>query len=316
MSRLTTAFAAAGFAALTALPALAQSPLTLSGMSVYRYETVVDHSGNSGSFCCAPWVLGGDDGHFFYIRAVFDVAWSDELDRVSVSSSDITLTLPGDNEGRRAMGRYDWFGIFNPSAGSISERRPRDFPDETAQAYLNAVWYLPRDATTATLTLGEDDEILEIPVNLAVEPSPVIRPSQTMSFELNGLSRAETLTAATRMNGNDVPGTMAPAIGQMLRLDMDVTPAFSTDTDAQTGENRAFLRNSWFSLIGPDGAPLLPVGSQSSSTAAPRVEWTISMSWDNDPRGTDMSLHFLGDGTPGTYQVYFLEDHIGEVTLQ
>ena len=156
---------------------------------------------------------------------------------------------------------------------------------------------------------------LEIPVNLAVEVGPVIRPSQTMTFALNGLSRAETLTAEARMNGTDVPGTMAPAVGTMLRLDMDVTPAFSTDTDAQTGESRAFLRNSWFSLVGPDGAPLLPVGSQSSATAAPRVEWTISMSWDGEPRSTDMSLHFIGAGQPGTYQVYFLEDHIGDVTL-
>lgn len=316
MSRITSAIAACGLAALTALPAYAQSPLSLSGMSVYRYETLIDHSGNAGSFCCAPYELGGPDGHFFYIRAIFDVDWSEELDRVSVSSSDVLLRLPEDEEGRRAVGRYDFFGIFNTSAGSLSERRPRDWPDETAQVYMNSVWYLPRDATTATLMIGEDEELLEIPVNLAVEPSPVIRPSQTMEIALQGLSRVEELTGEARMNGTEVPGRMAPSVGTMLRLSMDVTPAFSTDTDAQTGENRAFLRNSWFALIGPDGAPLLPVGSQSSSTSAPRVEWSISMSWDDEPRPAEMELHFIGAGTPGTYQVYFLEDHVGDVTLR
>lgn len=316
MFRILSAIGALGLATLTAIPALAQSPLTLSGMSVYRYETLVDHSGNSGSFCCAPYILGGPDGHFVYIRAIFDVAWSDELERISYSSSDITLMLPGDDEGRRAVGRYDWYGVFTPSAGSISERRPRDFPEETAQAFINGVWYLPRDATAATLIIGEDDDILEVPVNLAVEVGPVIAPAQTFSFTPTGLTRATELTAESRMNRTDVPGRMAATTGTMLRIDFDATPAFSTDTDAQAGENQAFLRNTWFSLVGPDGAPLLPVGSQSGSSATPRVEWTNSISWDNTPRTVDLSLYFIGSGAPGTYQLYFLEDMVGEITLQ
>lgn len=316
MSRILSTLGALGLAAISTLPAMAQSPLSLSGMSVYRYDTLIDHSGNSGAFCCAPYVMGGSDGSFFYIRAIFDVAWTEDLDRISISSSDITLLLPGDDEGRRAVGRYDWYGVFNPSAGSISERRPRDFPEETAQVFINNIWYLPSDATTATLIIGEEDEILEIPVNLAVPSGPVISPSQTMNFALTGLTQASELTAESRLNGTDVPGRLSATAGSMLRLDFDVTPAFSTDTDAQAGENQAFLRNSWFSLIGPDGAPLMPVGSQSSSTATPRVEWTNSISWDSSPRTVDMSLYFLGAGAPGTYQLYFLEDMVGEISLQ
>lgn len=316
MPRILSAMSALGLAALTALPAMAQSPLSLSGMSVYRYETLIDHSGNSGSFCCAPYVLGGPDGNFVYIRAVFDIAWSEDLDRITYNSSDITLMLPGDDEGRRAQGRYDWFGVFTPSAGSISERRPRDFPEENAQAFLNGVWYLPRDATTATLIIGEDDDILEVPVNLAVEVGPVISPAQTFTFTPTGLTRATELTAETRMNQTDVPGRLTPATGTMLRIDFDATPNFSTDTDAQVGENQAFLRNTWFSLVGPDGAPLAPLGSQSGSNSTPRVEWTNSIRWDDSPRTIDLSLYFLGDGAPGTYQLYFLEDMVGEITLQ
>ena len=316
MLRSLSVIGALGLATLTALPALAQSPLTLSGMSVYRYESLVDHSGNSGSFCCAPYVLGGPDGNFVYIRAVFDIAWSDELERISYGSNDITLMLPGDEEGRRAAGRYDWYGVFTPSAGSMSERRPRDFPDETAQAFLNGVWYLPRDATAATLIIGEEDDILEVPVNLAVEPGPVIRPAQTFSFDLTGLTRATELTAESRLNRTDVPGRLAPTTGTMLRLDFDATPAFSTDTDAQAGENQAFLRNSWFSLVGPDGVPLAPLGSQGTPNATPRLEWTNSISWTDSPRSADLSLYFLGSGAPGTYQLYFLEDMVGEITLQ
>ena len=202
------------------------------------------------------------------------------------------------------------------SAGSISERRPRDFPEETAQAFVNGIWYLPGDATTATLIIGEDDEILEVPVSLAVETGPVIRPSQTFTFALTGLTRAGELTAESRLNGTDVPGRQAATTGTMLRLDFDATPAFSTDTDAQAGDNQAFLRNTWFSLVGPDGAPLVAAGSQSGSNATPRIEWTNSISWDSSPRTVDLSLHFLGSGTPGTYQLYFLEDIVGEITLQ
>lgn len=305
-----------GAALMAATPLAADSPLTLVGMSVYRYDSLIDHSGDSGSFCCAPYVRGDADGQFYYVRAIFDVAWSEDLDRVSVGSSDILLSLPDDEEGRRAVGRYDWFGIFNPSPDSISERRPRDWPDETAQAFLNAIWYLPAGSTSATLAIGEDDEILEVPVNLNVEVSLVIQPSQTMTFNLRGLSPVDEMVSDVRVNGTQIPGRIAASAGQMLRLDLDVTPAFSTDTDAQQGENRAFLRNSWFTLVGPDGAILTPLGSQASSSASPRIEWTYSTSWEDDLPTRDMSLQFLGAGTPGTYQVYFLEDMIGEVTLQ
>ncbi|WP_071675560.1 hypothetical protein [Nioella nitratireducens] len=315
MTRLSNCISVTILTLLAAPPVAAESPLTLVGMSVYRYDSLIDHSGDSGSFCCAPYVLGDDAGDFYYIRAIFDVAWSDDLDRVSVNSSDILLTLPDDEEGRRAVGRYDWYGIYNPSADSISERRPRDWPEETAQAFLNGIWYLPAGSTSATLTIGEADEILDVPVNLAVEVSPVIQPSQTMLFALRGISRVDEMTSEVRYNGTSIPGHLAASAGQILRVAFDATPAFSTDTDAQQGENRAFLRNSWFTLVGPDGAILTLLGSQSSATSSPRIEWTYSSSWDSEPPTRDAELAFLGAGMPGTYRLYFLEDMIGEVVL-
>ncbi len=84
MLRLFAGLAVGCLTFMAPLPALAQSPLTLAGMSIYRHETLIDHSGNVGSICCAPYVLGDTDGHFVFIRAVFDVAWTDDLDRLSV----------------------------------------------------------------------------------------------------------------------------------------------------------------------------------------------------------------------------------------
>ncbi len=317
MNCLKSLMRAAVISLAATLPAFAQSsPLTLAGMSVYRYDSLVDHSGNAGSYCCAPHILGGPDGNFVYIRAVFDVAWTEDLDRVSISSSDITLQLPGAEEGERAQGRYDWFGVYHTSAGSVSERRPRDWPNETAQVFVNSVWYVPRDAMSAELHLGEDEERLTVPVNMAVAVTAPISPGQTMTVTPRSLTRAAPLTGTSRGSGVDVPGQMAPRIGTMLEAQFDITPNYSTDTDAQIGENRAFVRASWFSLVGPDGMPLLPLGTQSSSNNAPQLEWTTSLSWDETPGSDDQTLYFLGAGLPGTYQLYMMEDQVAQFTLQ
>ncbi len=316
MTKTASSLLAGALALFSALPAIAQSPLSLAGISVYRYENLIDHTGDSGVACCAPFVLGGPDGHFLYIRAVFDVAWSDEVDRVSISSSNILLQVPGEEDPRRAQGRYDWFGIYNTSAGSMSERRPNDWPNETAQVYLNGVWYLPRGVTSGELRIGEDDEALTVPVDLNVPVSAPITPGQTMVVTPRSITRAAPVNGEDRSNRIDIPGQMAARVGTLLQVEFDVTPAYSTDTDAQAGENQAFLRASWFALVGPDGMPLMALGTQPSNDAAPRSEWTTSISWDDAPRSSDQSLYFLGAGTPGTYQLYLLEDPVAQFTLQ
>ena len=119
-----------------AAPALAQSPLMPVTVSIQRYDQIVNATGDTGLACCAPHILeSGPEADYLHIRMVFDVAFSDTVDRVSVNSSDILLMLPGAEEGLRAIGHYDHVGIFVPRAHRASlAAAARLEPNETAQA--------------------------------------------------------------------------------------------------------------------------------------------------------------------------------------
>jgi hypothetical protein len=301
--------------ALASAPALAQSPLTPSTVTIQRYDEITSAEGDSGIYCCAPHVLeSGTGADFYHIRMVFDVAFSETLDRVSVNSSDIELMLPGAAEGLRPIGRYDYLGIFEFGSASIFARRPRDWPNETEQAFIDAVWIIPEGVTTATLTVGEEGQQLQIPLDLNATPGQPISPGQTLQVAVTGFGAEARLAVTDRHNGQDVTGRVVPTAGQALRLDLSVTPLMSTATDAQAGENRFFMYADYFSLVGPDGMPMPFMGYQTGNGL--RQRWSISSSWESAPRPSEMTLFYMGTPVAGTYTVYFLQDAVAQFNLQ
>ena len=154
----TVVFGAAiaiGSGGIAAAQAADPLPITLSSVTIERYAELTEVGTDGGVACCAPLVLSQPGHHFVYVRAIFDVAWSDELDRISVSFTDIGLQLPGDAEPRRMVGRMNRLGEFVFSGTSLNARRPRDWPAETEQGFLNAVFLVPETITTGTLVMEE-----------------------------------------------------------------------------------------------------------------------------------------------------------------
>jgi hypothetical protein len=298
-----------------AAPALAQSPLMPVTVSIQRYDQIVNATGDTGLACCAPHILeSGPATDFLHIRMVFDVAFSDTLDRVSVNSSDIVLMLPGAEEGLRAIGHYDHVGIFDEGASGIFARRPRDWPNETAQAFVDSVWMVPDGVTTATLQVGEEGAQIAVPVDLNVAQSQPVSPGQTVQVAVTGFGVEADLTLSERRNNQQLAGRVTPLSGQALRMEVSVTPLMSTSTEAQAGENRHLMYAGYLSLVGPDGLPMPFLGTRAGDGL--RRTWSVSSSWDNSPRPHDMTLYYLGNPGPGTYTVYYLQDAVAQFNLQ
>jgi hypothetical protein len=300
---------------LAAAPALAQSPLTPVAVAIQRYDQIVNATGDTGLACCAPHVLeSGPAADFVYIRMIFDVAFSDTLDRVSINSSDILLMPPGGGEGLRAIGHYDHVGVFDEGASSLFVRRPRDWPNETAQAFVDQVWIVPDGMATATLQIGEEGARIAVPVDLNVAQSQPVNPAQTVQVAVTGFGVEADLTLSERRNQQDLSGRVTPRTAQVLRMDVSVTPLMSTATDAQAGENRHLMYADYLSLVGPDGMPMPFLGTRAGDGL--RRSWSVSSSWDSSPRPHDMTLFYLGNPGPGTYTVYYLQDAVAQFNLQ
>jgi hypothetical protein len=297
------------------LSAQAQSPLVPATVTIQRYDELVNASGNAGLLCCAPEVLvSGPGADFYHVRMVFDVGFSDTLDRVSIGSNDIGLRLPGAEETLRAIGRYDHVAVFEDGAPSLFVRRPRDWPNETEQGFLDAVWIVPDGITSATLEIGPEDARLAIPLDLAVAPGQPVSPRQTLQVAVTGFGAESRLDLSGRLSNQDVTSRVVAGAGQALRLDLSVTPLIGNATDAQAGENRFFMEMEQFALTGPDGMPMPYLGTAVNNGL--RQRWSVSSSWDNAPRVSEISLYYLGVPQPGTYTVYFLQDPVAQFNLE
>ena len=111
-------FAPLAALALAATPVTAQDaappPLSPLSVEVLKLDTVLHSDVNAGSICCAPEMLvSGEAEDFVYIKVVFDVAWSEEVDRVSYSGSQAqALKLPGVDDPDawlRPWGQINWY---------------------------------------------------------------------------------------------------------------------------------------------------------------------------------------------------------------
>jgi len=164
-----TAALACGFVA----PASAQvEAISMTSLTVQRYDVLPNIDPDLGLACCAQLTFesGGDDD-FVYIDADFAVAWSDALDRINISSRDIGLQLVTEGEPRQAWGRFSYFPQVERGGNSLNSRRPRDWPEENAGAYLNLIVQVPAGTTQAELLIGEAPNTLRIPITIPTEVS-------------------------------------------------------------------------------------------------------------------------------------------------
>ncbi|GAB5445562.1 hypothetical protein [Gymnodinialimonas sp.] len=312
--------AVAGLMALPASSVLAQTEaLTLSTMTVTRHDIIRTNDTDMASPCCAQHTYeSGADTDFIYIDADFAVAWSDELDRIQISSSDITLEIPGETDARAAWGRVDYFPHVMRSGTSLNARRPRDFPDETAGAYLNLVFTVPTAATTATLVIGdpEDGAVMRLPVDLTAQPTELPTAASLYDIKVVEITTMPELVTENRIGRNTVDGRMVPRTGVITRIEVEVTPIVGTDTDNEPDDPLSVVRGAGFALVGPEGLPLTYLGTSFSGSI--RANHSTSLSWDlgEEPPSRTMTLFYHGSGAAGDYHLFFYDQQVADVPLR
>lgn len=295
-------------AALLPVSADAQEPWPFVSFEVHRYESLINTDEDVGLPCCFPHVVGNPGEALIHLSAVVDVPWSEELDRVSVSARDLTLTVPGEEEPRTQIGSYDAVGLFEAGTSSVSASRPRDWPEEDEHLKMETVWSLPADATTATLTFGE---FFTTEVTIPQSPSEPLTPGDTADFAITAITPLDGLETLHTFSGQPLAGTVDPAAGQLLQVDFLVTPLMDTSLGRRPG---FVLYTRYMQLVGPNGLPAVPVGQFLGDGLTTDTSNSIS---GNAFVGAsfDYSFLYLTDGTPGTYTLYFMSDPVAEGTL-
>lgn len=316
-----TGFAAAALAGLMALPAGFASAdteaLTLTSMTVTRHDILRNIDTEMASPCCAHHTYeSGTDEDFIHLDVDFAVTWSDALERIQISSSDIGLQFDNEAEPRRPWGRIDFFPNVQRGGTSLSARRPRDFPEENAGAYLNLVFSVPTAATTATLIIGEGTAALRLPVELTVPITEMPAAASFYDIKAVSISTTPELLTEDRVSRSTITGRMVADLGTITRVEVEMTPFIGTDTDNEPGEHQVFNRNTAFALVGPEGLPLISLGRSISGSI--RNGFSHSISWDGDEAGptNTYTMFFLGSGAAGDYQLYFYDTEVAELTLQ
>ncbi|MEZ5667102.1 MAG: hypothetical protein R3F55_06665 [Alphaproteobacteria bacterium] len=293
-----------------AASAASQEPWPFVSLEVFRYASLVDTNEDVGIACCAPHVIQAPGYALIHVSAVIDVPWSAELDRVSVSASKLTMTVPG-GEPLAPIGDYDRRGLFESAGGGISASRPRDWPENEEPEYLEIeqVWLLPEDAMTAILIL---DEFYSVPIEFPAEVSEPISPADTADFAITGFALLDSLSMTHTINRQDVAGTVIPAAGRILRVDFDITPLI----DSSVGGNAGYLiYTRYMQLAGPDGLPQVPLGQYLGDGLITDTSNSYS---GNAFIGAsfDESFYWLTDGAPGTYTLYYFNDPVGQITVE
>ncbi|WP_224815341.1 hypothetical protein [Hasllibacter sp. MH4015] len=305
--------------AVLSAPAFAQTEaLTLAAMSVTRFDTLPNIDTDMASPCCATHIYeSGSDHDFIYINLDFTVAWNDDLDRVSIRAGDIGLQLATETDARQAWGRVDSLPEIERGAPSLSARRPRDFPEETAGAYYDAMFLVPAGATEATLTIGEGASAIQIPIDLNQPLSEMPSAASFYDIKINAISTTSELTTEDRLSREEVMGRITAMEGtNIVRVEVEVVPSANLRQNNEVGENQVFFRNTAFGLVGPEGLPLLPIGRSVGDSL--RNNYSNSANWDGDEAGPtiDLTLFFLGSGAPGDYRLFFYDRQVGGAPLQ
>ncbi len=312
---LAGATAAAALVTLQAGGALAQAqePWPFVSLEIMRYDSLINTEEDVGLPCCFPHVVSNPDQVLLHISAEIDVPWSEDMDRVSVSYTDLTLTIDGLEEPITMIGFLERYGVFETGTRSLSASRPRDWPDHEAEddehVFMEHIWSVPADATTATLTFGE---LYAVEIDIPQDASQPLMPGDTADFEVTGITPVDGIVTAHSYYRQPVAGTVNPSAGQMVRVDFNITPLMYNSIGSSY-EGFSFYTNS-IQLVGPNGLPTIPVGQELGEGVLTRsTSNSISGDIVGDP--FDKSFYFLTDGTPGTYTLYYFSDAVGEGTL-
>ncbi|MAM60890.1 hypothetical protein [Maritimibacter sp. UBA3975] len=313
---------------LAAAPALAQDgppPISPIDIQVTRLDTIPNLSVDNAAPCCARETFeSGEEADFLYLDIDFDVAWSEEVDKLSLSGRDTIFLMPEGvtdiEQAIQAWGSVSYFPEVEIRTVSMSTRRPRNWPDEDRDAHLNAVFTVPAGLTGATLLIGDPEAgQVEVPLDLSGPASELPSAASFWNVSLNGIETLETVETSYRDGDGSLGASITPDAGSIIRLDVTLDPKQNLSTDAEAGKNVATFRSLAVQMVGPEGLPLFPLGEGREIRGYLNVENSVThtQNWSGEGTSgaTDITFYFLGSGASGSYRVFFKDAEVGTIEL-
>ncbi len=294
-------------AAFSVSPSAAQEPWPFTSFEAHRYDSLINMDRNVGPPCCVPHIVGNPGEVLVHISAAVDVPWSEDLDRVTVRAPDLTLTLPG-GEPMTQIGYFERIGLFEVGTKNATVSRPRGWPDDDADLFLEQVWSVPEDATAATLTFGE---FFSVEIDIPQETSTPITPGDTATFAITSMTVMDGFDTVDEVLDQSLSGTVHADNGQIIQVNFEITPQMMTGV----GRENFWFVTRHFHLVGPDRLRTTPLGQlDDGERLTDDIQHTISGA--NTVGNTySYTYYFLGGGQPGTYTLYFLSDPVAQGTL-
>lgn len=242
----------------SALPAAAQIELTALSLQARAYESATNWQERAYRPAGLVETVRIPGHSLVDIRAVFDGPWSDEVQRVSVSSRSFSLILPDGSELEPIGGHGAW-GQMTLQTRSMSARRPRDFPDEDADLHWNGIFRVPKGVSNATLRIADDDATFEGAVQIP-PPGPEDDAASFAGFAIEGVRR---FRAAQLEDGRDdamASSTIAAPAGMVLaEVEIEVTGVASNQPD---GDDRFTWHTHNYRLTDGRGQTLGLIGER------------------------------------------------------
>ncbi|GGL74420.1 hypothetical protein [Wenxinia marina] len=288
---------AALFLSLAPLSALAQTGLDLISSETAAFDSMVLWNERDVRPIGLTEVARVEGQIFFGVSLILDVPWSDDLQRVSINSSDIKLTLPDGTE-LQAIGAYDYLGMMELGSPGLSVSRPYNWPESDADARWQGVFLVPEGTSGGTLTFpgepGWSGEVTVPAVGREVDAASFA------AFTIADVDRYRRIALEDRRAGLDIGSVLTPLPGHVLAdVEIEIAPTASNRT---ANEERFHWSTSFFRLVAADGTTYWPAGERfmdrllddqfngvdPGESATRRVVWMV-------PEAADVAFLFYGD---------------------
>lgn len=209
--------------------------------------------------------FGRDGAVLLDVRLVLDVAWTEDLSRVSANSRDITVLLP-DGTASEVVGGFEYVGMPMLATQSFSKSRPSDWPEVDEDLHWRGLFMVPEGVETVTLSVAGD-----YPLTAQIAVPPPGEPEAALAganITLAGLNRYRRLQSdqgrdASLINVSHV----APKGMVFLDLDIRVDAVASNST---SGDDYFGFWSTTLRLTDGGDTTFWPVGQRAWSGVSDR----------------------------------------------
>jgi hypothetical protein len=189
------------------------------------------------AWCGAEEILRLDGKVFVTLKAVVDVAWSDELRQLRIDGSQIKLV---DDRGNPCPELYRRFGNIKYESGGFYPYRPREWPDieKAKPTVYEGTFVVPKGCREARLTLATASATVAIPQDNTplpplTAPQPGL-PAKYMIFEILDARLIDERSSKVRISGETYTSTITNPQGKLLEVRLKFTPTRGNDPDDDT----------------------------------------------------------------------------------